>query len=147
MALAPGNSGGPLLNARGEILGINAMISGGFALSIPSNAAGTWVAGAEGRRPRLGIGVLPVELPASMLGEECRRSGLVIAAVRAGGAADRAGLLVGDVILGVGDEPLADAGPLLRAVARAGAAVTLRVVRGGRISVMKVPLGEAGRAA
>ena len=62
VALAPGNSGGPLLNARGEVVAINAMIFGRMALSIPSNAAEAWVAGE--RRPRLGIGVLPVELPA-----------------------------------------------------------------------------------
>jgi serine protease Do len=147
VALAPGNSGGPLLNARGEIVGINAMISGGLALSIPSNAASAWASGVEGPRPRLGVGVLPVELPASMLDGESGGSGLVIAAVEAGGPADRAGLLVGDVLLGAGDEPLADAGSLLRAVARAGEAVSLRVMRGGRISLMDVRLGEAGRAA
>ena len=62
VALAPGNSGGPLLNARGEVVAINAMIFGLMALSIPSNEAQAWVAGE--RRPRLGIGVLPVELPA-----------------------------------------------------------------------------------
>jgi serine protease Do len=147
VALAPGNSGGPLLNARGEIVGINAMISGGLALSIPSNAASAWASGVEGPRPRLGVGVLPVELPASMLAGESGSSGIVIAAVEAGGPADRAGLLVGDVLLGAGDEPLADAGSLLRAVARAGEAVSLRVMRGGRISLMDVRLGEAGRAA
>ena len=57
VALAPGNSGGPLLNARGEVVAINAMIFGGMALSIPSNAANAWVAGE--RRPRLGIGSCP----------------------------------------------------------------------------------------
>src|SRR5215212_1906459 len=49
VALAPGNSGGPLLNARGEVVAINAMIFGNMALSIPSNTAGAWVAGE--RRP------------------------------------------------------------------------------------------------
>ena len=81
----------------------------------------------------------------------CRKgiegSGLVIAAVEGGGPADRAGLLVGDVLLGAADEPLVDIESLLRIVARAESAVLLRVMRGGKISVMNVPLGEAGRAA
>src|SRR3712207_354483 len=59
VALAPGNSGGPLLNARGEVVGINAMIFGRLALSIPSNAASAWLAGAWQRRPRLSVRVLP----------------------------------------------------------------------------------------
>ena len=66
VALAPGNSGGPLLNAGGELVGINAMIFGRLALSVPSNAARAWMAGACRPRPRLGVGVLPVELPASV---------------------------------------------------------------------------------
>lgn len=144
VALAPGNSGGPLLNARGEVVAINAMIFGGMALSIPSNAAGAWVAGE--RRPRLGIGVLPVEIPASLRGE-AGASGLVIAAVESGGAADRAGLLVGDVLLAAAGDPLDESETLLEAIARAGEAVTLRVMRGGRIMLMEVRLEEAGRAA
>ena len=144
VALAPGNSGGPLLNARGEVVAINAMIFGSMALSIPSNAAGAWVAGE--RRPRLGIGVLPVEIPASLRGE-AGASGLVIAAVESGGAADRAGLLVGDVLLAAGGDPLDGSETLLEAIARAGEAVTLRVMRGGRIMLMEVRLEEAGRAA
>lgn len=146
VALAPGNSGGPLLNARGEIVGINAMVYGRLALSIPSNAASAWAAGTSGRRQRLGIGVLPVELPASTPGGG--GAGLVIASIEGNGPADRAGLLVGDVLLGAAEgPPLADVESLLQAVARAGATIPLRVMRGGRISVMEVRLGEPGRAA
>jgi S1-C subfamily serine protease len=91
---------------------------------------------------------LPVELPALMRPEGTEGSGLVIAAVEGGGPADRADLLVGDVLLGAADEPLVDVETLLRAVARAEEnAVLLRVMRGGKISVMNVPLGEAGQAA
>ena len=144
VALAPGNSGGPLLNASGEVVAINAMIFGSMALSIPSNAADAWMAGE--RRPRLGIGVLPVEVPVS-LQREAGTAGLVIAGVEAGGPADRAGLLVGDVLLAVAGEQIAEPGVLLEALARAGDAVTLRVMRGGKISVMEVRLKESGRAA
>lgn len=146
VSLAPGNSGGPLLNARGEVVGINAMISGRLALSIPSNAASAWLAGAK--RRRLGVRVLPVGIPASLRGAdpEMPETGLMIAALEAGGPAEKAGLLVGDVLLGADDW---SNGPesLLDAVARAGESVRLRVMSGGRISVVEVTLGNPGRAA
>ena len=62
-------------------------------------------------------------------------------------AADRAGLLVGDVLLAVAGKPLGEAGTLLDAVAQAGEVVSLRVMRGGKIIVMEVRLEESGRAA
>jgi serine protease Do len=148
VALAPGNSGGPLLNARGEVVGINAMIFGRLALSIPSNAALAWLAGEE-QRPRLGVRVLPVELPASLrrANPGVPETGLMIAAVEIDGAAGRAGLLVGDVLLGLDDGAFHDAESLLDAIARAGDAARLRVMRGGRISLMDVKLEAPGRAA
>jgi serine protease Do len=120
------------------------MIFGLMALSIPSNAAEAWVAGE--RRPRLGIGVLPVELPA-FLRREAGTAGLAIAGVETGGAADRAGLLVGDVLLAIAGRPLGEAETLLDAVSHAGDVVSLRVMRGGKIMVMEVRLEESGRAA
>lgn len=144
VALAPGNSGGPLLNARGEVVAINAMIFGLMALSIPSNEAQAWVAGE--RRPRLGIRVLPVELPA-FLRREAGTAGLVIAGLETGGAADMAGLLVGDVLLAIAGKPLGEAGTLLETMAHAGDVISLRVMRGGKIMVMEVRLEESGRAA
>ena len=149
VALAPGNSGGPLLNASGEVVGINAMISGCLALSIPSNAASAWLAGARERHPRLGVRVLPVELPAFLrhANREAARGGLLIAAVEAGSPAEGAGLLVGDVLLGVDDDTPDESEALLDAIARAGDTVRLRVMRGGRISFVSVNPGASGRAA
>lgn len=148
VALAPGNSGGPLLNARGEVVGINAMIFGRLSLSIPSNAVIAWLAGEE-QRSRLGVRVLPVELPASLrhANRGTQETGLMIAAVEGDGPAGRAGLLVGDVLLGLDDEAPHDVESLLDAIARATDAVRLRVMRGGRISFMNVNLGAPGRAA
>ena len=146
---APGNSGGPLLNARGEVVGINAMIFGRLALSIPSNAASAWLAGADERRSRLGIRILPIEIPASLRGAKPKipEAGLVVAAVEAGGPAERAGLLVGDVLLGVDGGTPSDVESLLDAIAQARETVRLRVMRGGKISSMDVNLRTSGRAA
>jgi len=149
VSLAPGNSGGPLLNARGEVVGINAMIFGRLALSIPSNAASAWLAGAHRRRPRLGVRILPVEIPASLRGAEPEipEAGLVVAGVGAGGPAERAGLLVGDVLLGADGGVAGDAESLFDAIAQAGETVRLRVMRGGKISLVDVDLRTSGRAA
>jgi serine protease Do len=89
---------------------------------------------------------LPVEVPVS-LRREAGPAGLVIAGVEAGGAADLAGLLVGDVLLDAAGEPLVEPGALLEALARAGDAASLRVMRSGKIMVMEVRLKESGRAA
>ena len=149
VALAPGNSGGPLLNARGEVVGINAMIFGRLALSIPSNAARAWLAGAKERNPRLGVRVLPVELPASLrrANREAFSAGLMIAAVEGDSPAEKAGLLVGDVLLGADDEAPEDAEALLDVLARAGGTVRLSVMRGGSVSSVNADLGAPGRAA
>lgn len=130
VSLAPGNSGGPLLNARGRVVGINAMISGGMAFAIPSNVASAWSAGA--RKPRLGVGILPVELPDFLRREDrSGEMGFVIFAVERGGPADRAGLLVGDVLLGMDDIQVHDARSLSDALSRAGDTGRLRLARGG----------------
>src|SRR5918995_1703476 len=146
VALAPGNSGGPLLNAGGEVVGINAMIFGRLALSIPSNAARAGLAGERRRRPRLGVRLLPVELPASLRGSEGPETGLLVTALEAGSPAEKAGMLVGDVLLGT-EGRYDDTESLLEALARAGDSVRLRLVRGGKISVLDVALGSPGRAA
>ena len=142
VALAPGNSGGPLLDARGQVVGINAMIFGRLALSIPSNAASAWLAGAREQRPRLGVQILPVELPPFVrrTNPETPGAGLMVAAIEEGSPAQRAGLLIGDVLLGVGDKALHDIESLLDAIASVGDAVRLRAMRGGKISFVDVNL-------
>jgi serine protease Do len=143
VSLAPGNSGGPLLNARGEVVGINAMIFGSLALSIPSKVASAWLAGAK--RPRLGVQILPVELPAPLRREgRAEKAGLMVVAVERGRPADQAGLLVGDVLLSAAGEPTDDIESLLGSLARAGDVVRLRVMRGGTISEIDVDVGARG---
>jgi len=144
--LAPGNSGGPLVNARGEVVGVNAMISSGLALAIPSNTVGAWASGSSRttRRPRLGVTVQSVTLPPSQI-PMGQRAGLVIAGVSPDSSADRAGLLIGDVLLAVANEPVKDAASLREALARAGEIVRLRVMRGGEMREVEVELGDSGQ--
>jgi serine protease Do len=92
--LAPGNSGGPLANARGQVIGINTMIAGGLALAVPSNEVERFLKG--GSRPYLGVTLRPVQV----LLENKRILGLLVLEVAAGSLAMTAGLMLGDVLIG-----------------------------------------------
>src|SRR5579883_1069993 len=81
--LAPGNSGGPLANAQGEVIGLNTMIAGGLALAIPSNVVQSFLKTGTAT-PRLGVSVRPVRM------ERDGRLGLMVLEVTPGSAADRA---------------------------------------------------------
>lgn len=142
--LAPGNSGGPLLNARGEVVGINAMIFGGdLSVAIPSHVAAEWVARLPARPVYLGLGVQPAELPPA-LAAEGRRAALLVAQVAQGGPAERAGVMVGDLLLSLDGAPLASTGDLLDGLGRRGPgeAARLELARGGAPITVEVTLAE-----
>jgi serine protease Do len=126
--LGPGNSGGPLLNARGQVVGINAMVMGGLALAVPSHLVERLLADANGRQ-WFGIEVIQVELPPTF-GAYSR--GALLTKVAAGSAAEAAGLLVGDVLLALDDAPLLDLDSLRDALAaKSDTPPRVRILRGG----------------
>lgn len=143
--LAPGNSGGPLLNARGEVVGINAMIFGGdLSVAIPSHVAALWAARLPGRPVFIGLGVQPAELPAAVA-TAALRTGLLVAQVAKGGPAEAAGLLVGDLLLRLGEAPLPTSEALIEALGAhaPGDVVRLELSRGGVPTTVEVTLREA----
>ena len=156
--LAPGNSGGPLLDAEGKVIGINAMIFGGdLAVAIPSNVVSSWLAGLPKRRVTLGIEVQPIELPSAIrqkAGVEAEQaSGLLVIALgslaSAGldglngtGQAVHTGVLIGDILLNVAGKSVVDVASLLDVVARHEPQdnVKVQVVRGGTIVTLDVAI-------
>ena len=147
--LGPGNSGGPLADARGRVVGINAMVAGGMALAVPSHLVARLL-GANEERPRLGIEVQDVELAAmqaARAGDQFRR-GVLVAAVRPGSPAEAAGVAVGDIILAVDRQPTPDGGALADALAqRPPGGLHLLLMRGSVLQDMVIappqPVGKA----
>jgi serine protease Do len=94
--LAPGNSGGPLANAQGRVLGINTMVAGGLALAIPSNDVARFLANGPSHS-LLGVEIRPVQI---VVRDE-NRIGLLVMGVTPGGAASMASLMIGDILVGI----------------------------------------------
>jgi len=109
--LAPGNSGGPLADARGHVIGVNTMVAGRLALAIPSNAVRDFLA--AGRRGAwLGVAVHPVRLPRA----SGHAFGLALLEVEPGGPAAQASLMAGDILLGADEKSFHSIDDLSRAM-------------------------------
>jgi serine protease Do len=145
--LAPGNSGGPLADARGRVLGVNAMIYNGLGMAVPSTAIARFLRRVDAGAPAVSLGVVarPVMVALGLR----PALGLMLVEVADGGAAARAGLTIGDVLLAADGEPFAHPGDLRAAMDDAGARLRVDLVRGGRRLTCEVPLrqGEEARAA
>jgi serine protease Do len=102
--LAPGNSGGPLADARGCVIGINTMVAGHLALAVPSNAVTNFLA-ADPIDAWLGVTVAPVQIPRS--GSRAKTFGLVLLEIEQGSPAANASLLPGDILLGTDEKSFA----------------------------------------
>ena len=149
----PGFSGGPLVDGDGGVLGINTSgFAPGASLAVPAAAAWQIAQAIQqfGRVKRgfLGIQSQPVELPAgasSGLGRE-QKLGLLLSMVERGQPADSAGLMVGDILVAIDNQPLETHEQLVQwlAAGTAGKTASLEVLRGGRLANLSVKIGERG---
>jgi S1-C subfamily serine protease len=119
-ALNPGNSGGALAIATGEVVGINTAVAGiGLGLAIPINATtrqiiAALLADGRVRRAYLGVAGTPAPLPPPLAAQRAQRLGLRIVEVVPDGPADHAGLRPGDLLLSAAGEPVPSAQTLQR---------------------------------
>jgi serine protease Do len=140
--LAPGNSGGPLALASRRFVGVPSMIVGGLGVAISVDTVREMLDGAS-PRPRLGVQLRPVRVRIPKGAEEST-IGLLVLALDPRGAAARAGIIQGDVLLGHAGHPFsagADLATLLRD-AGPGTALRLDVGRGGRRFTCEVVMDQ-----
>jgi serine protease Do len=147
--LAPGNSGGPLANAHGHLLGINTMIAAGMGLAIPSNVVSPILSRLERSRhsrSTLGISARSVEIP--LHGKQ--QFGLLLLEITPDTPAHRASLIPGDILLGANDKLFAAIDDFERLLdGDDEKVVRLQFVRGDRskLRTVAIRLGEQRAAA
>jgi serine protease Do len=136
--LAPGSSGGPVVDSQGRLLGLNTNRLGeGFYLALPADAGFRDRVDALGRgesvsRPRLGVAVAPSHVARRLRASVGLpdRDGLLVRGVEDGSPAAKAGIQEGDLITEAAGQPVTDADELFEALAAATIPFEVRIVRG-----------------
>jgi serine protease Do len=136
--LAPGSSGGPIVDAAGKLLGINTNRLGeGFYLALPADGALRERIDALGRgesvsRPRLGVAVAPSRVAQRLRASVGlpEREGLLVRGVEDGSPAAKAGIQEGDLIVEAAGKAVMDADELFEALATAKTPYQVKIVRG-----------------
>ncbi len=149
--LNPGYSGGPLVDASGNLLGMNVAYFAGRGVAVSVEALRDTVdkLSKDGRVKKgfLGVVVEPVELPEELAGspEVGQGGGLLVRAVEPGSPARAAGVAMGDVILSLGEAKATDEYELHRALGGevVGKQVALKVLRAEKVTELKVTPREA----
>ncbi|HEY5095588.1 MAG TPA: trypsin-like peptidase domain-containing protein [Candidatus Eremiobacteraceae bacterium] len=148
LRLAPGNSGGPMVDALGRVVGINSMIAGGLALAVPSETADRFVR-TRGVRAWLGVTTQPVAVHNAVERGANVRSieatlGLIVVELAPGAPAELAGLSLGDVIVRAGGESIDRPDALGFALDRMvpGDPIVVEALRGKKLRSISIVTGR-----
>lgn len=148
VVMYPGFSGGPLVDAAGQIRGVNTSAMRGTSLTIPTptihRVTEMLLQHGRVRRGYLGITSQLVALPKEMKDELDQETGLLIIAVEAESPADTSGLVLGDTLVALDGETVAELDDLLQLLTsdRVGTSVPMQIVRGGKLQEVQVAIGE-----
>ena len=153
-AINRGNSGGPLFNLGGEVVGVNTAIisptggSVGIGFSVPANLVnritGELIKSGRIRRSWLGVNVQDADEPLVRAYKASGKGGVIVTRIADDGPADKAKLEVGDLILSFDNKPVASVRELTRVITDTpiGKEVPVRLVRDGRARTFNVTMGE-----
>jgi S1-C subfamily serine protease len=149
VVMYPGFSGGPLVDAAGQVLGLNtSALLRGVSLTVPAPTVRrvTEALQANGRMRRgfLGVGAQAVRLPETVARQVGQDTGLLLVSVNPGSPAEKAGLLLGDTIVSLDNHPVRQMDDLLALLSaeRVGITTSVRIVRGGQVQEQSVVIGE-----
>lgn len=142
----PGNSGGPLADVQGRVVGLTSMIlTPGIALAVPAHVADTalarWLGETRPLREGLGIKGWAIPLPTPWAQQVGQPSGVMLGEVLPASQAEQAGLLVGDILVGLDEERVVDGEALQRFLNAGYEPTALRVLRGGEVQVLPASPG------
>lgn len=152
-ALGPGNSGGPLVNADGEVIGINTAVAStsgvpaAYGFAIPSNLARSvaeqLIRNGEVQRPYMGALLVDVTPQLARAEGLERVEGAAVAQVEPGGPAEQAGIRSGDIIVGIADQPVTTVSVLQNIMSelQPGSTVEVELLRERQRVRVRVQLG------
>ncbi len=143
--LYPGNSGGPLVDAQGRVIGINAMVGGGLAFAIPSNTVRRFLEDSQTAGQRVYLGVQVQTIPLSEAQQRqfalTQEAVTLVMGVEAGSPAEAAGVIPGDILLAVDGLRIQTAEQLLRTLNRTSA----KQAQAGQPTVRTLQLLRSGQ--
>ncbi len=154
LSVYDGFSGGALVDASGAVLGLNnSALARGTPMALPVAAVDRVVdellERGHVRRPFIGVAVQPVELSAALVKQHklADDAGLLVVSIADSSPADKAGMILGDVLLEADGQPLGRPDDLLDALSSvaSGGALTLKFLRGGVVKSAAVTPADRGR--
>ncbi|HLJ68353.1 MAG TPA: trypsin-like peptidase domain-containing protein [Chloroflexota bacterium] len=151
LTMYPGFSGGPLVNAQGQVVGMNTSgLSRNMALTVPVSTvrrvAEQLLSRGRVARGYLGLAMQSVRLPDSLVRslDITEKTGLIVVSVENEGPAEKAGFMVGDILIAL-DGRHVDSTDAIQSVLdpdRVGTSITARIIRGGSPAELAITVGE-----